>query len=136
MIQHWLSVGLGSVIESVERTIERLFRISMSETVQLDPTPLLRTDTEARIGAWAKAVQGGIMTVDEARSKERLGPVEGGDRTFLQRQMTPIDLLTDLAENELRQPEPAPAPPPAVEEPNEDDAKAIALHHIRKAMTA
>lgn len=139
LISHWLSIGLGSVIETVERSLDRLFDLGADETIQLDPSPLLRADMQARVDALTKAVQGGIMTIDEARSKEWLGPIKGGDRAFLQRQMTPVDVLLELSQNELNPPEPEPAP---VAEPTpdpsmtEDEAKAIALAVIRKAMSA
>lgn len=110
LIQHWLSVGLGSVIESIERTLDALFMLPDGESIQLDPAPLLRANLEARISALTAAVQGGVMTVNEARETESLGPVEGGDRTFLQRQMTPVDLLLQIANNEA-QPRPASSAP-------------------------
>ena len=134
LISHWLSIGLGSVIESVERSLDGLFNLPATETIQLDPTPLLRADLQARIDALTKAVQGGIMTPDEARSREWLGPIKGGDRAFLQRQMTPVDALIELASNEAKPPEP-PAPEPEPEPVIDDeDAKSIALVAIRKAM--
>lgn len=106
LIQHWLSVGLGSVIEHIERTLDMLFRLPAGESIELDPSPLLRANLEARINALNTAVQGGVMTPNEARAKERLGPVAGGDRAYLQRQMTPVDLLLEIANREAMPPQP------------------------------
>ena len=114
LISHWLSVGLGSVLESIERTLDRLFRFDGHNQIQLDPSPLLRADMDARISSLVKAVQGGIMTPDEARAKERMAPIEGGDEAFMQRQNVPLSLLTGLHRQELEQ---AMKPPPAEPQP-------------------
>lgn len=139
LIQHWLSIGLGSVIESLERSLDMLFDLPVGESIQLDTGPLLRANTEARINSLVTAVQGGVMTLNEARGKESLGPVEGGDRAFLQRQMTPVDLLLDIAENEARPPAPAPAPAPDPQQlieaqfnPEQFKAALINLRHEKR----
>ena len=70
------------------------------------------------------------MSIDEARSKEGLPPVAGGDSVFLQRQMTSIDLLAQLQQSELdAKKEPAPAPPPVepADEANPEVAKALVV---------
>ena len=119
LITHWLSVGLGSVVESFERTLDQFFRMDGHNQVQMDPTPLLRADLDARIGALVKAVQGGLMTPDEARAKERMGPTPGGDRAFMQRQNTPLDLLSDIHAADLANAV-APPPAPVVVDPEEE----------------
>lgn len=98
----FLSMSLGGLIERFERGFDRFFGLnSRSERIEMDVTALLRTDLAARMDALARGVQGGIMSPNEARKREGLSPVEGGDMTFLQRQNTPIDLLSQLAANEL-----------------------------------
>lgn len=125
LIAHWLSVGLGSMIESIERTLDRLFQFDQKNRVDLDPSPLLRVDFQARIEGLVKSVQGGIMVPDEARAREGLGPVAGGDKAYLQQQMVPMDLLTEIHLAKLASltaPPPAPAPEP--EPPTDDDPDA------------
>ena len=96
LISHFLSTSLGSYLEILERTLDRLFGLGPNEYVELDTSALLRTNMEQRIGSLAKAVQGGIMSPDEARLKEGLGPTPGGSETFLQAQMVPVSFLPDM----------------------------------------
>lgn len=147
LAHHWLAIGLGSLIENVERSLDKAFRLPADQYIELDTTALLRTDFVARIEGLSKAVQGGIMAPNEAREREGLSPVEGGDMAFLQAQMTPINLLQQLAAASVAtrlqpEPEPAPAEPePEPEEPEEPEvdtetAKILYLHQIRKAIAA
>ena len=122
MISHWLSIGLGSVIESIERTLDRLFELPVNQRVELNPAPLLRVDFAGRIEGLAKSVQNGILSVNEARAKEGYGPVPNGDVPALQQQMVPIDLLTQIHAAQLRAAE-APPPEPEPEAEPEDDEK-------------
>ena len=69
---------------------------------KLNMDALLRVDLLSRFQAYETGVRSGILKPDEARDKENLGPVPGGDRIYMQAQMTPIEMLG--------QPAPAPAP--------------------------
>lgn len=60
---------------------------------KLNMDHLLRTDLLARFQAYETGVRSGILKPDEARDKENLGPVPGGDRIYMQAQMTPIEQL-------------------------------------------
>ena len=101
LVQHFLSMSLGSYLEHTERAFDRLFGLSGgNEYVELDTAALLRTDFAGRIDGLTKAVQGGLMTPSEARGREGLGPIAGGDSAYLQRQMVPIDKIGDLLEAE------------------------------------
>lgn len=108
LINLWLAVGLGSLIESLERSLDRLFRLPAGERIELDPTPLLRTDQAALIDTLGNAIQKGLMTPDEARSRVRLSRIPGGDQCYLQRQMTSLDLLSDLNAADLNKQKTAP----------------------------
>jgi HK97 family phage portal protein len=108
LVQHFLSMSLGSYLETIERAFDRLFGLDGGrEYVELDTAALLRTDFQGRIDGLSKAVMGGLFTPNEARAREGLGPIDGGNSAFLQRQNTPIDLLSQLAANELAKPDPA-----------------------------
>jgi len=129
LISHFLSMSLGSYLETLERSLDRLFGLTNNEYIELDTSALLRTNFEERVNGLTKAVQGGLMSIDEARSKEGLPPVAGGDKVFLQRQMTSIDLLSQLQESELaakNEPVPAPEVVP-VEDANPEVAKALVV---------
>jgi HK97 family phage portal protein len=114
LISHWLSIGLGSIIECFEREIERFLRLPTDERIHFDPSPLLRVDFAKRMEGLAKGVQGGVLTLNEAREAEGFGKIDGGDEAFLQRQNLPVSLIMQLAQAELANastPEATPALP-------------------------
>jgi len=129
LISHFLSMSLGSYLETLERSLDRLFGLGPNEYIELDTSALLRTNFEERVNGLTKAVQGGLMSIDEARAKEGLPPVVGGDNVFLQRQMTSIDLLAQLQQAELagkNEPAaPAPQSAPPADEGNPEVSKAL-----------
>lgn len=113
LVQHFLSMSLGSYLEHTERAFDRLFGLTGgNEYIELDVSALLRTDFAGRIDGLTKAVQGGLLTPDEARNREGYAPVKGGNTAYLQRQMVPIDKIGDLLDAEaarLAAPPPVPA---------------------------
>lgn len=114
LIRYFLSTSLGSKLEIIERGLDRLFGLSSDEYIELDTAALLRSNFAERIEGLTKSVMGGLMTVDEARLKEGLPPVDGGSNVFLQRQMTSIDLLAQLNQSELDQRQAPPEIPPEI----------------------
>jgi phage portal protein BeeE len=146
LISHWLSIGLGSLIESIERSLDRLFNLPAGEHIELDATPLLRVDFAGRIEGLVKAVQGGLLTPDEARAKEGFGSIEGGDQAFLQRQMTPMSQLLALnqaelaSKNNIADPEPIEQDPEPVPEKHIDaevtKALVISMRESKRKLTA
>lgn len=126
LITYWLSIGLGSLIESVERSLDRLFRLDANQRIELDPTPLLRVDQASLMDALGNAIQKGIMTPDEARSRIRLSKIPGGDQAYLQRQMTAMNLLAELNQAELDgKTNPPETATPEAPEPDADESKQI-----------
>lgn len=141
LINFWLATGLGSVIETIERSLDAAFDLPPGEFIELDTEALLRMQFAERVDGLAKAVQGGLMTPNEARARLDLGRVDGGDQVFLQQQMVGINLLEDLHAAEMAASIPAelssteePKPPaetaPAM---TEEQARALTLELIRKA---
>ena len=118
MIHSFMSISLGSYLEHIERAFDRLFALPNNESIELDTSALLRTDFAARIDGLTKAIQGGLMTPDEARAKEGMSPVDGGGVAYLQRQMTPIDKIGDVLDAEIKAKE---TPPPAPAAPSVSD---------------
>ncbi|MET8624544.1 phage portal protein [Kitasatospora sp. NPDC004669] len=51
-------------------------------TAKMDTTALQRTDTAGRYAAYTQARTSGVLTINEARAKENLPPVKGGDDIF------------------------------------------------------
>jgi HK97 family phage portal protein len=113
LIQTFLSMGLGSYLEHVERAFDDLFGLGTNEYIEFDTSSLIRTDYAGRIDAAAKGIQGGVFTPNEARAMEGLGPVPGGDDAFLQKQMVPVSIITQLAQADLKNTLNPPKPPPA-----------------------
>jgi HK97 family phage portal protein len=122
LINFWLSTGLGSLMENVERSFDAAFDLSATEYVELDVNALLRMDFKTRVEGLAKAVQGGILKPNEARASESLPPVDGGDTIYMQQQMVAIDQLEDLH----KPPAPAPASAAPTEPANDDEEEADA----------
>lgn len=124
LIQNFLSMSLGSYLEHIERAFDRLFGLDGGKNwVELDTAALLRTDFAGRVDGLTKALTQGLMTPNEARAREGLSPVEGGDDIFMQRQNTPVNLLSELAANEIARavaPPPKPEPPPPDTVPSEE----------------
>jgi HK97 family phage portal protein len=140
LISMWLSISLGSLLENIERSLDKAFDLPADQYVELDVDALLRTDFMARVEGLTKGVQGGLFTPNEAREKEGLEPVEAGDIPYLQAQMTPINLLQKIAAN--TQPETLQSSTEVVENEQEsqnnqidsDVAKAMIFETIKKRM--
>jgi phage portal protein BeeE len=124
MINFWLATGLGSLFENLERSFDSAFALPADEYIEFDESALLRMDYVKRVEALTKAIQGGVLSPNEARQGEGLPPVDGGGTVFLQKQMVSIDLLAQLHAAEITRaatPPPAPLPEPEDDEPEEDD---------------
>lgn len=63
--------------------------------VEFDFNALLRSDLKTMFEAYKSAVNGSLMTPNEARAELHLQPVEGGDKLFMQGAMQPVDNLGD-----------------------------------------
>lgn len=74
---------------------------------------LQRGDFKNRMEGWARGVQGGFVTPNEARRAENRPDMPGGDRLYIQGATVPIELAGKV---------PAKSPPPAdpAADPNED----------------
>jgi HK97 family phage portal protein len=92
LIQHWLSMSLGSTLENLERSFDVLFGFGANEYTELDIHALLRADFEKRIEGLTKAIQQSLMTPDEARAREGLSPAPDGvgNRLYGQAQVQPL----------------------------------------------
>ena len=62
-------------------------------TIEFSMEALLRSSLKDRIEIYAKAVQNGIMSRNEARQYENDAPFEGGDVFTVQSNLLPVDML-------------------------------------------
>jgi HK97 family phage portal protein len=68
----------------------KLLRATEDLFVEFLADAYLRGDNASRMSAYATAIQNGIMTRNEARSRENLAPVEGGDEIFVPANTIPL----------------------------------------------
>lgn len=85
--QSYYSQCLQSHIESMENLMDEGLDVDMNTySIELDLDQLLRMDTASRFKAHSDAINGGWMAPNEARRKEGMAPVPGGDTPYLQQQ--------------------------------------------------
>jgi HK97 family phage portal protein len=77
--------------------------------VRLDLSVLLRMDTSTRYTAWKAAISGGWLAPNEARKRENLKPVKGGDTPYMQQQNYSLAALA--ARDAAGPPSSGPTPP-------------------------
>ncbi|ELM8829672.1 phage portal protein [Escherichia coli] len=84
--QQYYSQCLQVLIESIESLLKESFELDSKKRVELDIGSLLRMDSERRMKSLGEGVKNTILTPNEARKRENLPPIEGGDSLFLQQQ--------------------------------------------------
>lgn len=77
---------LQILFESIELCLDEGLNLPSRYHTESDLDGLLRMDTAARYEALGKVVGSGIMSPNEARAKEDLAPVPGGETPYLQQQ--------------------------------------------------
>ena len=59
--------------------------------VEFDYSVFLKSDTASRMDTYTKAINAGVYSINEARAKEGLNPIEGGDLHLRPLNMQPVD---------------------------------------------
>lgn len=90
LMRWFLASGLGFLFESVELELGRLFSLPFSKSFNFDTEALLRSDWKTRMEALGEGNLKGIYSPNEARAKEGLPPVDGGDEPRVQQQVIPL----------------------------------------------
>lgn len=113
--QQYYSQCLQVLIESVEILLNDAFAFDTSQYVELDIGALLRMDSERRMKTLGDGVKNTILTPNEARKKENLPPVPGGDSLYLQQQNFSLEALAkrDASDDPFSN---TPPPPPVAPE--------------------
>ena len=101
IIQGFYKFTIRPYLERFEASIEKNLLTPAERAkieVEFDFAALLRGDESTRIENAAKEVSGGLKSINEARrALDGSEPVEGGDKIYLQQQMTPIEELKNDA---------------------------------------
>lgn len=132
--QTYYSDCLQGPIESMEVLLKEGLALPDNMCAELETENLLRMDTAARFTAWGLAIKDGWWKPNEARAKEGMGPVPGGDTPYLQQQNYSLAALAkrDASDDPFKTKTPTqpalPAPKPAGAS---EDAQALADAFIK-----
>lgn len=101
IINGWYKIGFRPELERFEHSI-RQHLIDDGErdklAIEFDFEELLRTDFKTRVETGAKAVNAGLMSRNEWRKREWLPAVDGGDDLTVQTNLTPVEELARIAD--------------------------------------
>lgn len=119
---------LQELIESLELCLKEGLELPVTYFPNVDEEGLLRMDQGARFKAHTDAITGGWLKPNEARRKENLAPVSGGDTPYMQQQNYSLAALEkrDATPDPFRT-APPPAPRAAPPKPEDDDGATLAL---------
>lgn len=98
IIQGFYKFGLRPYLERYESSM-KVHLLSPEERqtidIEFDLNDLLQPSLAERIKTYREAVQGGLMTPNQARAEEGWLPIDGAGTLFMQQQMWPIEKLSD-----------------------------------------
>lgn len=99
IVQGFYKLGIRPYLERYEASmlinlLNPLERIDLE--IEFDFDYLIRADQTERVKAYKEAVQGGIMTPNEARKQEGWIAKEGGDSLLVQQQMVALERLGEV----------------------------------------
>jgi len=91
--QAYYSQCLQVHMTAIEALIADTFSLDEQTCVEFDHSRLLRMDTAARYKSYGDGIGAGFLAPNEARIKENMPPVEGGDTPYLQQQNYSLEAL-------------------------------------------
>ena len=98
--QEFVTYTLMPYLTRIEQEMNlKLFRTNeLGKTfVEFNVNGLLRGDVKSRTEAYKTAITNGYMSINEVRQKENMNSIEGGDKHFMQMNMTTIDKVGEDA---------------------------------------
>jgi len=95
LINMWVSLALGFVVDHIELSLNDLFDLPPNEFINFDLDYMLRGDLESRMKAYQIGIGSGVYSINEFRSKEGLAAQEGGDLIRIQMQNVPLTYYQD-----------------------------------------
>lgn len=136
-LQRWFTRStLGFYLEHLENAFDKFFDIPPDENIRFDlESGMMRADLKSRMEALKIGVTGAIYTPNEARSKENLKPLPGGNQAFLQQQNWPLEMLgTDPGASASGQPTSNTDDNDNDEMDDEEDEKALIDYILQKTI--
>lgn len=94
---------IQSLLEQLELCLDEGLELPATQRTEFDTNELLRLDTATRYDSYAKAISAGWLAPNEARRREGLAPVEGGDSPLIQQQNYSLAALARRDANEVPQ---------------------------------
>ena len=145
LINVWRATGLLYFAETIERSLERLFRLPPREEIRFDLDNIARANRGELIEMLTKAVQGGLYSPNEARAAVGRGAVAFGDEPRLQAQVVPLSMAAVTALQPATSapaapgapgasPAPASDAPPAAKALTDEELDQLTYHALKKAM--
>ncbi len=98
--QEFVTYTLMPYITRIENEMNlKLFRTNELgyKFIEFNVNGLLRGDVKSRNEAYKTAITNGYMSINEVRQKENLNSIEGGDKHFMQMNMTTIEKIGEDA---------------------------------------
>src|SRR4029077_17937197 len=114
LMRQWRASGLGFCLNHIEEATGLFFGLKgqPDEYLEFDTRALLRSAFTTRVEGYARGVQGGIFSPNEARAEFEMPAVEAGDEPRVQQQVVPLS-----AANAIPAAPPAPGAPPSAGQP-------------------
>jgi phage portal protein BeeE len=94
LMNFWLANGRGVLLDHIEVAIDQFFGLPANEYTEYDTDALLRTAYKDRVEALKSGVTGGIYSPNEARAREGLPEVDGGEEPRVQQQQVPLSFAS------------------------------------------
>lgn len=83
---HYYQTTIQNLLENAELCLDAGLELPINQRTEFDTNELLRLDTATRYEGYAKAIGAGWMAPNEARRREGLLPVTGGESPLIQQQ--------------------------------------------------
>jgi HK97 family phage portal protein len=94
----WKQTGLGPLVENIEQRLDKFFKLRgfPHEFIEFDLDSLLRGDEAKRIETLVRALQGGLLSPNEAREREDRPAVPYGGEPRVQQQVVPLSAAASI----------------------------------------
>lgn len=91
--QQYYSQCLQTHIEAMELLLDESLGLDAQTGIEFDLDVLIRMDTEGRYKAYKEGIAAGFLTPNQARQKENMPPVTGGETPYMQQQNYSLSAL-------------------------------------------